>query len=253
MQFPRQYLYSREWREGVRHSVIILSNAIRRKARERLEAIDGIRCAFQTQVLSAYLVSFGRRPAATITPGIVLDQEGIGTVKELLGGIGTPHAFDRYDVESGLYREVLVAKSTKRLQKLRTAKVWSEPEIPESALREGLALGYPRNAAMAYALEPWSRGLAHVQNIISAIEKGIEIPRFAAYLSHIPAAFDYERGAVSEPSMSMATSNMTFVMRSSPELDARVVESFRKNIKDHLRKEAERSPGSGIPEIRIGT
>ena len=114
----------------------------------------------------------------------------------------------------GIIFKFMIGTNEKNLQKFKDAK--TDGEI-------GLALGYPYEAVEAYVQ---NRKPDMSKHISDAIKAGIEIPRWLAYIFHIPESIDLVNGKISVSSRLLGESYQKLVKAKNPELAERVEKSF---------------------------
>jgi hypothetical protein len=93
----------------------------------------------------------------------------------------------------------------------------------------GLALGYPIEAVKAYNKQVNNEirnGQYFQVSLAKAKKAGLEIPRWLAYISHVPEELDLVEGKVSETSQILGEKYQSFVRKNNPTLAEKVEEHF---------------------------
>ena len=113
-----------------------------------------------------------------------------------------------------------VAKDDYLLHKLLNAK---------SDREKGEAYGFPKEAIEFFA-NPLRKGCGAAaemyRNIEYAIENGIPIPSWLAYISHVPEKTDFINNDVSESSRDLGQKYQSFIKQNHPDLAKMVEENF---------------------------
>ena len=133
-----------------------------------------------------------------------------------------PRPFDGGNRRVVQIEEVMfeVGKDKESLDKLVVAK--TDKEI-------GLALGYPTEAAEAFGkkINGETRNGHYCEvALIKAQEKGIEIPTWLAYISHVPEELDLVNRNISESSRELGKKYQDFIKKNNPKLAKGVEQDF---------------------------
>ena len=93
----------------------------------------------------------------------------------------------------------------------------------------GNALGYPYDAVSRY-FQLTSQGkppaLAYLHNMIIAVENGVQLPSWLAYVDHIPSEYNLKRGKVAESSEEYARIAMEHTVRGNYQLACKLHVDF---------------------------
>ena len=93
----------------------------------------------------------------------------------------------------------------------------------------GNALGYPYDAVSRY-FQLTSQGkppaLAYLHNMIIAVENGVQLPSWLAYVDHIPSEYNLKRGKVAESSEGYARIAMEHTVRGNYQLACKLHVDF---------------------------
>ncbi len=93
----------------------------------------------------------------------------------------------------------------------------------------GLALGYPNDAILKYS-ELTSQGkppaLAYQHDIIMAIENGVQLPSWLAYVDHVPSGYNLKKGRVAESSEEHARIAMEYTVKGNYQLACKLHADF---------------------------
>ncbi len=123
-----------------------------------------------------------------------------------------------------------VGKNKESLDKLVIAK--TDEEI-------GLALGYPIEAVNAFGKNingETRNGGYYTIALINSKEKGIEIPTWLAYISHVPEELDLVNRNISESSRELSKKYQDFIKKNNPKLAERVEQYFLRSIPKKYKK-----------------
>ncbi len=93
----------------------------------------------------------------------------------------------------------------------------------------GFALGYPHDAVLRYS-ELTSQGkppaLAYQHDMVIAIENGVQLPSWLAYIDHVPSGYNLRKGRVAESSMEHARIAMEYTVKDNYQLACKLHVDF---------------------------
>lgn len=105
----------------------------------------------------------------------------------------------------------------------------------------GSALGYPDDAVLRYS-QLTSQGkppaLAYLYNMITAVEKGVQLPSWLAYVDHVPSEYNLMRGRVAQSSEERARRAMEYTVRGNYQLACKLHVDFYNRV-SRIMSEAE--------------
>ena len=105
----------------------------------------------------------------------------------------------------------------------------------------GHALGYPYDAVLRYS-ELTSEGkppaLAYLYNMITAVENGVQLPSWLAYVDHIPSVYNLKKGKIAESSEEYARIGMEYTIKGNYQLACRLHVDFFNRV-SRIMEEAE--------------
>ena len=235
-----------------------------------VSTIDGIQ---MVEELDLYLVENGLKPAALITLDTAQFDEGFGisrvgdkreiiTDDDLELSDSTITQFDNYLTRRGFvyqtlgrgskpitnergkklsadYSHLAVARNQEDLEKL----VLAYNNINQDEASVGDALGFPRDATEAFNKEidgEKRNGDYCTISLAKAIQAGIKLPTWLAYMGHVPGQLDLVNDDVSASSREQSERYQAFVREHNPDLARRVEEHFAsKKPPTSLRKDPE--------------
>ena len=96
----------------------------------------------------------------------------------------------------------------------------------------GNALGYPSDAVLRYS-ELTSQGkppaLAYLYNMITAVETGVQLPSWLAYIDHVPSEYNLRKGRVAQSSEEYARIAMEYTVKNNYQLACKLhIDFFNK-------------------------
>lgn len=148
------------------------------------------------------------------------------STERLVGKLGLEHKSDSSGQFVSVSQSRWIVEALSSLSFSYTASKLSNELV-------GLLLGYPRDAVDMYVQELGKpRHGVFQQDIMLGVHAGRPIPTFVAYLSHVPASFDFAAsGTIAESSTELGLKYQTHIRSFWPRLARRVEAEFRKEIR----------------------